>query len=200
MLGVRCLAMGSLCCKYDAEACLLRPGNLEGGGWSRGASCSGSAAMGSRGSREKALLCVVGLGSLGWAFGVGRNEVGLGLGRVFAAVGVDVDGFGLVMGGGRLVKFPMPKVGPVLRRSREAEGRSKRVGLASPPRPPDKLSLDADGRRAGVGRGVGRRDIGRGRALCLLLSSMVRWVVLLVLSSSGDDWEGTWDGRLLVGM
>lgn len=131
--------------------------------------------MGSRGNREKA-LCVVDFENFGWEFEVGRYEVGRGLGRVFAADGVELVGFALVMGGGRLVKFPTPKLGPGFKRSRDAEGR-KRVVLASPPRLADKLSLDGDGRMAGVDLGVGRRDIGRGRALDLAavgrLSSMV---------------------------
>lgn len=32
MLGVRCLVRVSLCCNHDADACLRRPGNLDGGG------------------------------------------------------------------------------------------------------------------------------------------------------------------------
>lgn len=105
---------------------------------------------------------------------MGRYEAGRGLGRVFAAVGVELVGFVLVIGGGRLVKFPIPKLGPDFKRSREAEGR-KRVPFTSPPMLPDMLSFDGDGRRA-VDRGVGRRDIGRGSPLDLpgagTLSSM----------------------------
>lgn len=142
--------------------------------------------MRSRGNREKP-LCVAGFGSFGWEFEVGRYEVGRGLGRVFAAVGVEWVGFAPVMGGGRLVKFPIPKLGPVFKRSREAEGR-KRVVFASPPRLADRLSFDGDGRMAGVDLGVGRRDIGRGRALDLaavgLLSSMIECLLLVAGKST----------------
>lgn len=163
ILGVRCLVRVPWY-NHDAEACLLSAGNLDVGAWSRGESCSGRAVMGSRGSREKAWF-VVGFGSFGSELEVGRYEVGRGLGRVFAAVGVRLEGFALVIGGGRFVKFPIPKLGPALKRSLEAEGR-KRVGFASPPLFPDKFSLDGDGRMP-VDLGVGRRDIGRGRPLDL---------------------------------
>lgn len=137
--------------------------------------------MGLRGSREKALF-VAGLGSFGCEFEVGRYEVGRGLGSVFAAIGVEWAGGALVMGGGKLVKFPIPKLGLVFKRSLEAEGR-KRVVFTSGPMPLDKFSFDADGRMA-VDLGIGRRDIGRGRPLDLpaagLFSSMFECILLIL--------------------
>lgn len=176
-LGVRCRVKVPWYI-YDVETCLLSAGSLEAGAWSRGESCSGRAAMGPRGSREKALFGAC-FGSFGWELEVGRYEAGRGRGRVFAAIGVALLGFGLVIGGGRLVKLPMPKLELGFNRSLEAEGR-RRVVLASPPTVADKFSLEGDGRMAGD-RGVGRRDIGRGSPLalpaaCRLSSMAAGWI------------------------
>lgn len=190
MLEVRCLAMVPWY-SHDADACLLSPGNFDAGTWSGVDSCSGRAAMGSRGSREKELL-IAGFGSFGCDFEVGRYEVGRGLGRVFAAVGIELVGFALVIGGGRLVKFPMPKLEPAFRRSLEAEGR-RRESFPSLPMLPDRFSLDGDGRMA-LDLGVGKRDIGRGRPLDLpvagLLSSMVECLPLVPKRNNSRDKAG----------
>lgn len=186
MLEVRFLATDPWY-NNDAEACLLNPGNFDAGAWFWGESCSGRAAMGSRGSLEKALF-IAGFGSLGCEYEVGRYDVGRGLGRVFAAVGIELVGFTLVIGGGRFVKFPMPKLEPLFRRSLEAEGR-RRVCFPSLPMLSDRFSFEGDGRMA-VALGAGRRDIGRGRPLDLpasLLSSMIECLLLVPGRNNSQD-------------
>lgn len=185
--------------RFD-EGCLLNPGSFDAGSCSRGGSCSGRVAIGSRGSRDRPLL-VVGLGSFGCELVVGRYEVGRGLGRVFCAVelvDVAVAGFGLLIGGGRFVKLPMPKLELAFRRSLEGEGR-KRVFLISPPRLARRFSLDADGRTV-LGLGIGNRDIGRGRPLDLPATALFSSILICLLGLSVSDvMSGGMNGLSTVG-
>lgn len=119
------------------------------------------------------LLLLEAFGSLGWGLKVGRLEVGRGLGRL-RAKGEFLD----AVGEGSLVVLLIPEVeAGGARRSLEAAGR-KREGLISGAAA--RLSLDCDGRRAvgmPVDLGMGRREVGRGRALVFpawsLFSSIV---------------------------
>lgn len=107
------------------------------------------------------------LEGLGWGLKVGRLEVGRGLGRPRA----EVEFLGAV-GDGWLVMLLIPEA----RRSLEAAGRKREETISGAAA---RLSLDCDGRRAvgmPVDLGMGRREVGLGRALLpawSLLSSMV---------------------------
>lgn len=181
ILGVRFLV--SVACETHCdEGLFLSPGSLVEGCWSRGESCSGRVAIGSRGSRDEPLVFVA-LGSFGRELEVGRLEIGRDLGSVFAVFEVVAAGFIVAAAAaGRFVMLLMSKLVPVARRSLEAAGR-RRLLLASIGTPPcpapifsARLSFDGDGRSEGV-LGMGRRDMGRGRPLDLpagtLFSSII---------------------------
>lgn len=124
---------------------------------------SGSDAMRSRGGgiRDNPLLLPVGFASLGWGLKVGRLEVGRGLGRTREEVGfLDAVGDGWIA----MLLIPEAEAGGASR-SLEAAGRNREETISGAAA---RLSLDCDGRRAvgmPVDLGVGRREVGRGRAL-----------------------------------
>lgn len=158
------LSLANADCEADVhceDILLLGPGSFEVLAW-RGESCSGSVAIRSRGGgiREKPLLAD--FGSFGWLL---RVEIGRGLGRV--CVEPKVVCFVVVLGGGILVMLLIPEAAIDANPSLEAAGR-RRGFLSSDP--PARFSLDGEGRMA-VGMaedfGIGKREVGRGRALDL---------------------------------
>lgn len=122
------------------------------------------------------LLLPLAFESLGWGVKVGRLEIGRGLGRPRAEVGV-LEAVGddwydwLVM---LLITEAEEEAGGASR-SLDAAGRKREEIISGAAA---RLSLDCDGRRAvgmPVDLGMGRREVGRGRALLpawSLLSSM----------------------------
>lgn len=110
--------------------------------------------------------------SLSWGLKVGRLEIGRVLGRPRAEVV-----FLEAVGDGWLVILLIPEAeAGAASRSLEAAGRKREETISGAAA---RLSLDCDGRRAvgmPVDLGMGRREVGRGRALLpawSLLSSMV---------------------------
>lgn len=123
--------------------------------------------------RDKPLPLLDTLWTLGWVLEVGRLEIGRGLGRPRAEIE-----FLEAAAEGELVILLIPgdEAGGASR-SLEAAGRKREVLISGAAA---RLSLDCDGRRTvgmPVDLGMGRRDVGRGRALVLpawsLLSSIV---------------------------
>lgn len=204
ILGVRFL-FSDVCESHWDEGFFLRLGSLVVEGcWSPGEYCSGRLPNGSRGSLVGPLEFVA-RGSLGTTLGVGKIETGRGLGRVFAAVVVEVGGLALVVaGGGMFERLLMPKLEAAANRSLEAAGRSRMLFStlgASATAYPAKLSLEGDGRGA-VDLGMGRRDIGRGRPLDLpgrdLFSAIAASDVVLFCFSLGVAKVGLTTTRLRV--
>lgn len=125
------------------------------------------------GIRDNPLLLPLPLpAGLGWGLKVGRLEVGRALGRPRTEVE-----FLEAVGDDWLVMLLMPETeAGGARRSLEAAGRRREETISGAAA---RLSLDCDGRRAVgmlVDLGMGRREVGLGRALLpagSLFSSMV---------------------------